>query len=251
MLPWRCARTAPSRVPAGSWALTREELAPAGASAIRLCGYSGLNNHPPLRLARSVLRSDPSLVGELVQEFDRLPSAQGAYACPSDDGSEIVALLAYPDGHGVTVSVGLTGCETVTNGSVFRIAAGIGSPPAFRPATRRAAQTAHGFACPATRPRPPSPLVNTLGANRSASLVSYSWSQPTPGGGESGVVADGAAGHPAHALRWRPGAAVTIDLRYPPTTFNSRLPGSLGSEDRCATYSPSAQHRSIEAADDG
>jgi len=72
-------------------------------------------------------------VRELVSQFDRLPPLRGAVACPADDGSQIVALLAYPSGHRVTISVGLTGCELVTNGSVHRTALGMGSPPAFGP----------------------------------------------------------------------------------------------------------------------
>jgi hypothetical protein len=72
-------------------------------------------------------------VRQLVAEFNRLPSLRGAVACPNDDGSEIVAWLAYPGGHQVPVSVGLTGCALVTNGSVHRTAAGFGTPRAFGP----------------------------------------------------------------------------------------------------------------------
>jgi hypothetical protein len=63
--------------------------------------------------------------------------------------------------------------------------------------------------------RPPVPRVTTLGVTRAATLVSYCWSHSTPGGGGRGVCADGAPGHPAHILRWRPGVTVTIDLRLP------------------------------------
>lgn len=65
------------------------------------------------------------------------------------------------------------------------------------------------------RLRPPAPLVSTLGARRAATLFSYCWQQARPGGAGSGVCADGAPGSPAHILRWRPGAAVTVDLRLP------------------------------------
>lgn len=47
---------------------------------------------------------------------------------------------------------------------------------------------------------PPTPRIRTLGVTRAASLVSYCWSRPTPGGGGTGVCADGAPGHPAHTL---------------------------------------------------
>jgi hypothetical protein len=74
------------------------------------------------------------VVRGLVGEFDRLPPPPpGAVACPNDDGSQIVALLAYRGDRAVTITVGLTGCVAVTNGSLQRTAAGMGSPPAFGP----------------------------------------------------------------------------------------------------------------------
>jgi hypothetical protein len=65
-----------------------------------------------------------------------------------------------------------------------------------------------------TRSSPPTPLVRTLGESRSATLVSYCWTQTRPGG-DVGACGDGVAGHPAHTLRWRPGDAIDIDLRLP------------------------------------
>jgi hypothetical protein len=132
-LPPRCPLRAPSRISPESWSPARRQLAPSGASAIRLCRYSGLNGQPRLTLIRSITIDAASVVGELVRELDRLPSDHGVMACPADDGSEILALLAYPGDHAVTISVGLRGCETVTNGSVNRVALGLGSPPAFGP----------------------------------------------------------------------------------------------------------------------
>ena len=98
-----------------------------------MCRYSGLNAHPRLTLVDSRLLESRSLVHQLVSEFDRLPSLSGAVACPNDDLSQILAVLAYPAGRQVTITVGLTGCTLVTNGTVHRTAAGIGSPPAFGP----------------------------------------------------------------------------------------------------------------------
>jgi hypothetical protein len=215
VLPARCSPTVPSRIPAESWTLARRELAPPRPIAIRLCRYAGLGARPPLRLVRSVLRSNPSLIGTLVSELDRLPSAKGAFACPADDGSRILLLLAYPGDHAVTISVGLRGCHTVTNGSVYRSAAGIGSPPAFGPqlVTELKRLTAPRRASPQLRP--PAPLVSTLGITRSATLVSYCWMQTLPGGGGRGVCADGMLGRAVHTLRWQPGRAVLIDLRLP------------------------------------
>lgn len=131
--PATCSHKAPRTLPAERWIAARQRLAPSGAGAIRLCRYSGLNAHPRLTLVGSHLLTRPRLVGQLVSEFDQLPSLHGAVACPADDGSQILARLAYPGGRDVMISVGLAGCETVTNGSVHRTAAGMGSPPAFGP----------------------------------------------------------------------------------------------------------------------
>jgi hypothetical protein len=54
--------------------------------------------------------------------------------------------------------------------------------------------------------------VSTLGVTRSASLVSYCWTDQLRG---QGTCADGTPGHPAHTLRWQPGAKVRVDLRLP------------------------------------
>ncbi len=63
--------------------------------------------------------------------------------------------------------------------------------------------------------RPPMPRVSTLGVSRSATLVSYCWTEPLPGGGGRGACADGMPGRPAHVMRWRPGVRLRVDLRLP------------------------------------
>ena len=135
MLPKRCAIREPGSISPSSWPPARRELAPAGATAIRLCRYSGVNapGLPGLLLVRSTLHDIPSLVSRMAREFDRLPAWSGALWCPADDGSEIIVLLAYPDRHAVTIGVGLTGCAVVTNGSLGRTAFGWGSPREFGP----------------------------------------------------------------------------------------------------------------------
>lgn len=133
--PTRCAKRALSdRIPANSWSLARRELAPPGASGIGLCRYSGLDEHPQLALIRSVVLDAPSLVGELVREFDELGSLEGGtYSCPSENGSEIDVLLAYASGHGVAIAVDLSGCLGVRNGDVDRTTYGVGSRPTVGP----------------------------------------------------------------------------------------------------------------------
>jgi hypothetical protein len=132
--PARCAAKASAQVRPNAWGPAMRQLAPPGATAIRLCRYSGLNGPHPLHLARSVTAPRGRLVRLLVREFDRLPRfAPGAIACPMDDGSQVVALLSYPGGHSVSISVGLTGCTRVTNGDVVRTALGIGPSPRSGP----------------------------------------------------------------------------------------------------------------------
>jgi len=128
-----CSASARASLPAEQWSTARHLLAPPGVDAIRLCRYAGLNAHPRLALVASRLLESRTIVHQLVTEFDRLPSLNRAVACPNDDGSQILAMLAYPGGHQVMISVGLTGCALVTNGSVHRTAAGLGTPRAFGP----------------------------------------------------------------------------------------------------------------------
>lgn len=128
--PTLCSHAAPRGISAERWSAARRELAPASASEIRLCRYSGLNDHPPLRLVRSRLLSHNRLVAQLVKRLNGLPSGpRGAVSCPTDDGSQILVLVAYPGGREVRISVGLRGCELVSNGSVHRTASGYGPRP--------------------------------------------------------------------------------------------------------------------------
>jgi hypothetical protein len=132
--PTHCSPTAPRGMAPERWPAARQTLAPAGASAIRLCRYSGLNAHPRLTLVRARLLDRAGLVTQLVKRFDGLPLApRGAVSCPADDGSEIVALVSYPGGREVSISVGLRGCLQVTNGSVNRTASGYGPHPGRGP----------------------------------------------------------------------------------------------------------------------
>lgn len=78
---------------------------------------------------RSRLLSSRALVTKIVDEFDELKRfPPGAFACPSDDGSLVLALLAYRGGEQVKIEVDRTGCRGVTNGDVVSIANGYGSP---------------------------------------------------------------------------------------------------------------------------
>jgi hypothetical protein len=129
-----CPARAALTLPAPHWAPARSVLAPAGAVAVRLCRYAGLNAHPRLALTRTRFVTNPGRVSMLAWNLDRLPPfGPGAIACPTDDGAQILALLSYPAGRRIAVSVGLGGCLTVTNGAVVRTAEGFGAPRAYGP----------------------------------------------------------------------------------------------------------------------
>ena len=98
------------------------------------------------------------------------------------------------------------------------ISLGVGTAIAALPGGASAVRAAHhrpeaADATPAAREtHPPTPRVSTLGVTRSATLVSYCWTHKLPAGGSQGVCADGTLVHPAHTLRWEPGARVRVDL---------------------------------------
>ncbi len=126
--PPSCPARAPAEVAHNGWKAARDELAPRGASALRLCRYDGLNSPPALSLERSRLLSDPRLIAHLVDELDALPPfPRLPFACPMDDGSQILVLLRYTHGQSVTVAVDTTGCNRVSNGDLARIANGYGN----------------------------------------------------------------------------------------------------------------------------
>jgi hypothetical protein len=128
--PVSCPPRVLFHVPKNDWAPASQELAPKGAAAVRLCGYPGVNGAVPLQLERSRLLTGERLVTSLVDEFDALPPyPKASLFCGLDDGSQVLALLAYPGGRQVTVALDETGCNRVTNGDVVRIASGYGNTP--------------------------------------------------------------------------------------------------------------------------
>jgi hypothetical protein len=66
----------------------------------------------------------PVVVGSALANTPGRHGQPAQCACPADDGSQILALLAYPNGSQVTIGVELTGCQRVTNGDPVRIANG-------------------------------------------------------------------------------------------------------------------------------
>ena len=197
------AKPLPS-LPAQSWPAVQSALAPAGASEIRLCRYSGVNAHPRLALVRSRLLVGAAGVGALVRAFDQLPTGPpGLINCPSDDGSQIVARLAYPAGQRVTITVALTGCTQVTNGSVARTAVGtslIGQLERFL-APQKRTRHKHRHARP-TAARWSVLARSPIGAPPSARLA-WDGRELLELFGRSGASTSGTAAYDPALRRWR------------------------------------------------
>jgi hypothetical protein len=91
---------------------------------INLCRYSGFNAQPRFKLRGSDLVTGGSPLHRLVRRFDSIKPfpRHEAFACPNDDGSQVVATLYYRRQHEVRISVTLSGCQTATNGDLTRAA---------------------------------------------------------------------------------------------------------------------------------
>jgi hypothetical protein len=113
---------------ANPWAKARRTLAPAGATAMRLCRYNGANGSRSLKLRRSRLVTESTTIAKVAGEFNALPRlpSGAAFSCPVDVGSQILVLFVYPNRQRVTIAVDLTGCQEVTNGDIKAIADGYG-----------------------------------------------------------------------------------------------------------------------------
>jgi len=97
-------------------------LVPAGATALELCRYRGLN--PPGGFGRLILSrrvTNAGTVRSLAKGLDALPRVpSGAFDCPADDGSQVLAIFGYPRRDPVTIRVKMRGCQVVTNGVITR-----------------------------------------------------------------------------------------------------------------------------------
>ncbi len=96
-------------------------LVPAGARAILVCRYSGLNAPGgAFRLEVHSLVSEQATVARMARELDALAPTTGVYHCPSDSAAALVARFLYATGPQDPVTIDLTGCNVVTNGHVHR-----------------------------------------------------------------------------------------------------------------------------------
>jgi hypothetical protein len=92
-------------------------MVPSGANAARVCRYAGLNES---QAAGTLLKAGQVNSAELSGLSSSLNSAVPMPArmnCPMDDSSADLVIFGYPDGHLVHVTVGLRGCNLVSNGA--------------------------------------------------------------------------------------------------------------------------------------
>jgi hypothetical protein len=110
-------------------------LVPRGAVSLTVCRYNGLKADPqsvhgvgPHRLVAAGKTGDPHKIAKLTTELDSIrPTRPGArFGCPANFGTELLAFFAYPSRRGDVVTVGLSGCNTITNGRVRRL--GLSAP---------------------------------------------------------------------------------------------------------------------------
>jgi hypothetical protein len=92
-------------------------MVPASPNAARICRYNGLNSSQPENsLAKSGMVNPAELSGLVGGLNAAGPMPSRVISCPMDNASNDVVIFAYPNGHTVFVTVGLTGCNLVTNG---------------------------------------------------------------------------------------------------------------------------------------
>ena len=117
-------------VPVSSRPGATSSLVPEGVREVLLCRYSGVGPRPvpareAFRLLDDLLVTERSTVSSLASQFNALPPALGAVACPADFGTAIIAVFRYPSGAEDPVKAGLSGCTLVTNGHRTRTAASV------------------------------------------------------------------------------------------------------------------------------
>jgi hypothetical protein len=122
-IPARCSFLPPASPTHDSWPAAKRELAPSGATQIRLCRYAFRNN--PHSLDGDQLVGHTLIAGnvadKLVRSFDRLRRAKwtrGFTTCFFDQ-APVFAYLDYPGDRTVTIEV-RNDCFSATNGDLRR-----------------------------------------------------------------------------------------------------------------------------------
>lgn len=135
-------------------------LVPRGAVSLTVCRYNGLPGDPESvqgmpahKLIAAGTTSDGGTIARLSAELDAIrPLRPGAtYGCPADFGSKLLAFFVYRSRPGDVVTIGLTGCNSITNGHVRRLGRGA-------PVIGRLAGVAQRLSSPPQSPGQPPPV---------------------------------------------------------------------------------------------
>lgn len=92
-------------------------MVPATPSGARVCRYAGLNESTPAGTLVKGAQLNNAELPRLVSSLNAAVPMPQRINCPMDDNSSDLVIFGYPDGHTVTVKVGLTGCNVVGNGA--------------------------------------------------------------------------------------------------------------------------------------
>lgn len=95
-------------------------LVPKGAIALTICFYNGMNATraaPQFGLSGIGVTHRARALARLTTELDAIRAVKPgpAYSCPSDDDSRAILAFEYRSGPDDTVTVGMRGCNAVTN----------------------------------------------------------------------------------------------------------------------------------------
>ena len=93
---------------------------PKGAITLTICAYNGMNATratPQFGLSGIGDTASPTMLARITTELDaiRVVKPGVAYNCPADDASEAILTSGIPRRPGDVVTVGMRGCNAVTN----------------------------------------------------------------------------------------------------------------------------------------
>lgn len=94
----------------------RDDMLPLVPYQMVLCRYAGRNHIPAGSLVGQVTVKGVDTLAPWRKRIEALPEPQAhPISCPMDDGSTMLAVFSDPADH-VAVTIGTSGCATVTNG---------------------------------------------------------------------------------------------------------------------------------------
>ncbi len=123
-----CPHRSQPPAPASPFTEAAAVLVPPAPRSVVLCRYRGLDSDPDrsLWLARARRLGPGPTLSTIAARLNALkpwPFIGGLpTSCPADDASQVIAHFGYPNDVASAVTVDLEGCNTVTNGRIFRTA---------------------------------------------------------------------------------------------------------------------------------